>query len=140
MVFFGLDRIDAEDIPDILPLKKEKAMNLKDWEKLSPEEQERRYSEKPATAYSDTKAESDLHYGPSKGKCPAGLLELRNLMKKQIDEERDASSQYREASAKLVHYGHGASAYHLKEIAEQELMHHYVLRQIVDVITLDCGE
>jgi len=106
-------------------------MNLKDWEKLSPEEQERYLRVTPYLALEEVRPQ---------GKCPAGLIELRNSLKRQIEEESNASSQYREASAKLVHYGHGASAHYLKKIAEQELMHHYVIRQVVDIITEECGE
>ena len=140
MVFFGLDRIDAEDIPDILPLKKEKAMNLKDWEKLSPEEQERRYSEKPATAYSDTKAESDLHYGPSKGNCAAGLLELRNQLKFHITDEGKDYEWYKEQAGRLGNIDTDIRARALMNIAEEEMLHQHLLRALVDEITKECGE
>ena len=117
-------------------------MNLKDWEKLSPVEQQAYFAgasqeEKRALIEADQSRQEKIW---ETSKCPAGLIELRNQLKKEIDDELNASSQYREASAKMVHYGHGSSAYHLKQIAQQELMHHYVIRQIVDIITEECGE
>ena len=106
-------------------------MNLKDWEKLSAKEQSELVEPAPEV--------TSVIEG-RKAECPDALIELRNSLKREIDEEQLASSKYREASVKMLQYGHGASAFHLKEIAEQELMHHYMLRQIVDLITEDCGE
>lgn len=99
-------------------------MDLKEWEKLSPEEQQRRLEEKPIES----------------GKCAAGLIELRNSLKREIEGEDTASSRYMEASIKLRHYSKGVLADELKNIATQEMMHHYMIKAVVNIITEECGE
>jgi len=161
MGIFGRESINSSDIPDdvILPLRKEKGMNLKDWEKLSFEEQQEYFKTNPGEAknLSAQELEKNLfHASPGdrlrlqsergkpdiaeKADCSDGLLELRNQLKREIDDELNASRKYKEASVKMLAHGHGASAYHLKKISEQEHMHSYMLRHIVDIITEDCGE
>ena len=73
-------------------------------------------------------------------KCPAGLIELRNSLKREIEEERTASSRYLEASVKLRHYSKGNLADELKNIGTQELMHHFMIIAVTDIITEECGE
>lgn len=99
-------------------------MNLKDWEKLSPEEQQRRLDEKPI----------------EQGKCAAGLLELRNNLKGQIDEERDAAKKYMEQAERLGNLDVSVRARALMNIAEEEMLHNQMLRVLVDDITKECGE
>ncbi len=99
-------------------------MNLKDWEKLSIEEQQRRLDEKPI----------------KRGKCAAGLLELRNSLKQEIQGESDASSWYSEAAAKLSHYKQGVKGDILRMMSTEEMMHYHMLSYIVDHITRECGE
>jgi len=102
-------------------------MNLKDWEKLSPEEQAAHVS-----------PEVEPH--PIGNKCSAGLLELRNQLKQEIEEESDASSHYMGISDKLRLHKADYGADTLKQIATEELMHHYMLKWVVNYITKGCGE
>ena len=142
-------------------------MNLKDWEKLSPVEQQRRLDERPiefgkpmtkaqeergyqaiaaGLLEDEAKRLQEAGYKPrefgnlSRGKCPAGLIELRNSLKREIEEESNAASQYREASVKLLHYEQPVQAKALKDMATEEMMHHYMLKFVVDYITKECGE
>lgn len=113
-------------------------MNLSDWNKLSIEEKAKFVREKPMTPGELGAADRELGMGG--GKCAAGLLELRNQLKRQISEERDASSQYREASTKLIHYEFALGAQSLHRMAGDEFMHSFILEGIVDYITQECGE
>ena len=72
--------------------------------------------------------------------CAPGLIELRNALKREIEEESLASSKYREASVKLLHYKLPTLAENLRSIANQEFMHHFIVMGIVDAITEHCGE
>ena len=96
-------------------------MNLEDWENLSPEEQQRHLDEKPR-------------------KCSIGLLELRDQLKKKIDEEKDDAEWYQERVNRLGNLDVSIRARALMNIAEEELLHHCLLKVLVDDITQECGE
>lgn len=70
--------------------------------------------------------------------CPAGLIELRNALKRELQDEADAYSRYREASTKLRHYGMKTLADKVKEVAMEEFAHRYLIGAVVDAITLEC--
>lgn len=72
--------------------------------------------------------------------CPAGLIELRNSLKREISDEVDASSRYREASIKLRHYKLDEVADWISRISFDEFMHKAVLEATIELITLECGE
>lgn len=72
--------------------------------------------------------------------CPAGLIELRNTLKRELQDEADASKRYREAAIKFLHYKKELFAEELREISVEEHMHNYILSGIVDAITTECGE
>ena len=97
-------------------------MDLKAWEKLSPEEQQRYLEEKPMT------------------KCSAGLLELRNAIKLELDEEGAAGHKYADMAAKFTHLKEPQKADILRLISQDELIHQAILHGIVDTITKECGE
>ena len=72
--------------------------------------------------------------------CPAGLIELRNALKREIQDELEAYHRYREASVKLRHYGKERLADRLKDLSIDEKMHHYILEATVELITQECKE
>jgi len=117
-------------------------MNLKDWGKLSAEEQQAYLAgasqeEKRALIEADQSKQKKIWEA---NKCPAGLLELRNQLKEQIEEEKTASSYYVEAASKLGHYKKDVQADILRMMSTEEMMHYHMLNYIVDHITKECGE
>jgi len=97
-------------------------MELKDWEKLSPEEQQRHLGEKPVT------------------KCSASLIEIRNAIKRELDDEASASHKYADMAGKFTHLQENQKAQMLRLISNDELLHQAILAGIVDEITVKCGE
>ena len=75
-----------------------------------------------------------------KKECPAGLIALRNSLKREIKDEREASSRYSEAAGKLDHYKQGVKPDILRMMSTEEMMHAHMLNYIVDHITKECGE
>ena len=71
--------------------------------------------------------------------CPTGLIELRNSLKRELEDEFDASSRYMEASIKLRHYGKDRVADRLRDISIDEQIHHHILGGVIDLITQECG-
>jgi hypothetical protein len=78
--------------------------------------------------------------------CSASLIELRNWLKTQIEDEKKANQDYGQASDKLNEIRPGPpydtglydATKTLSFIAGQEWLHHELLTQIVDYITEKC--
>ena len=120
-------------------------MNLKDWDKLSPEEQQKMLDEGELSAFERCQLgikgpECKYVEIEKQGKCAAGLLELRNSLKQEIKDEHEASSRYSEAATKLGHYKQGVKGDILMMMSTEEMMHYHMLNYIVDHITRECGE
>ena len=73
-------------------------------------------------------------------KCSASLLELRNAIKRELDDEGAAGHKYADMSAKFTHLKEPQKADMLRLISQDELIHQAVLHGIVDIITEECGE
>lgn len=72
--------------------------------------------------------------------CYRGLMEVRNQLKRAIEEELDASSPYNEVAAKMTVYKLPTFSTAIHSIANDESTHAEILKIIVDVITERCGE
>lgn len=72
--------------------------------------------------------------------CPSGLIELRNQVRREIDEESASSHKYILAAGKLAHFKMSAAAEKFRMMAADELAHRAVLEAVVDIITTNCEE
>ena len=119
-------------------------MNLKDWEKLSSVEQQAYFAgasqeEKRALIEAD-QSRQEKRWARETSKCSAGLLELRNAIKLELDEEGAAGHKYADMAAKFTHLKEPQKADMLRLISQDELIHQAVLHGIVDTITKECGK
>lgn len=71
--------------------------------------------------------------------CSAGLIELKNAIKRELRDESDAAKRYTEMAAKFTYYGERKYSDILHLIAGQEQLHNQVLERIVDALDLECG-
>ena len=118
-------------------------MDLKAWGKLNPEEQQAYWSgasqeEKRVLIEADSRQEK--RWARETSKCSAGLLELRNAIKLELDEEGAAGHKYADMAAKFTHLKEPQKADMLRLISQDELIHQAVLHGVVDLITEECGE
>ena len=72
--------------------------------------------------------------------CPAGLIELKNSLKRELQGEDQGHMRYLDGSIKLLHYGEKTLAGELREVATQELMHRHILEGIIDNIDEHCNK
>ena len=56
--------------------------------------------------------------------CSPDLVELKNTLSKNLQEERDASSHYLEVAVKFAHQGYLDLAKQFKSMSEQEFDHY----------------
>ena len=73
-------------------------------------------------------------------RCNPALLELRNWLKTQIQDEAEANSRYNEAAVKMTHFELPTFSAAIHSMADDEATHKTILEIIVDVITEKCGE
>ena len=73
-------------------------------------------------------------------KCSASLIELKNAMKQEWQDEADGSRRYREMAAKFTAMGETnyAEVFHL--LSQAEHMHLKVLESLVEAIEFRCEE
>ena len=73
-------------------------------------------------------------------KCADNLIELKNAMKRELQDEAAGSSRYREMAVKLTALGETdySGIFHL--LSEAEHMHKVVLEGLVDAIDLRCDQ
>lgn len=74
------------------------------------------------------------------GKCNQSLIELRNMLKNEIEDERKASSMYKGVAVKLTALKLPYMSEALDSLSQDEAMHKQILEAIVDIITERCGE
>jgi hypothetical protein len=72
-------------------------------------------------------------------RCPSGLLELRNSIKKELADEAAASHMYADMATKFTHFSRPKEADTLRLLSGHEALHRIVLEAIVDEITRECG-
>jgi len=72
--------------------------------------------------------------------CPAGLIELKNSLKGELEDEGNAYAKYLDSSIKMRHYERRTDADILKSMSTDEFSHRYLLEAIIDSIVLECGE
>ncbi len=72
--------------------------------------------------------------------CSANLLELQNIMKRELRDEADGASRYREMASKLIVIGETNYSETIKLLSQAENMHRQVLEAIVDAIDLRCDQ
>jgi hypothetical protein len=113
------------------------AMNMSDWLKLDPKDKSAALQEQGDKI---TTMEFGKVYASDVIDCSESLLELRNWLKAQIEDEHNAFSQYNEAAAKMTHFVLPTWATAIHSMASDELNHAGILQIIVDVITEKCGE
>lgn len=70
--------------------------------------------------------------------CPAGLVELKNALARELEDEITASSRYREAAIKFTHYKYPDFAKTLGAISEEEFNHWINLVTIVEALNKVC--
>ena len=119
-------------------------MNLRDWQALSPEEQEKYWGKITAIEQCNL---VDAGASVPKGakcelqiiKCSDTLIELKNAMKRDIQDEIDGTSHYREAATKLgaLRETDYSGIFHL--LSDAEHMHKMVIEALVDALDLRCG-
>jgi len=73
-------------------------------------------------------------------KCADNLIELKNAMKRDIQDEIDGTSHYREMATKFTALGETDYSGIIHLLAQAEHMHKVVLEGLVDAIDLRCGE
>ena len=117
-------------------LRRTKTMDLKEWNKLSPEEQKTLWEDSLATS---APIPSRL-MEPTPAQCSAGLIELRNSLKLEIQDEAEASTRYKEASTKLHHYDYPILAQALDNMSQDEHQHKVMLEVLIDYLTEKCGK
>lgn len=71
-------------------------------------------------------------------KCSAALIELRNAIKQEINDEGAAAHKYADMAAKLTHLRESRYADTIRLIAAHEQLHNVVLSHIVDELTERC--
>jgi hypothetical protein len=98
-------------------------MNMQDWLMLDPKDKSAALQEESV-----------------KRPCDASLIELRNYLKNEIEDERNAFMKYNEVAAKMTHFKLPTWATAIHQVASDELNHAGILDIIVDVITEKCGE
>ncbi len=74
-----------------------------------------------------------------KVKCADALIELKNAMKRELRDEADGSSRYREMATKLTALGETNYSGIFTLLSQAEQMHKMVLEGLVDAIDLRCG-
>ncbi len=126
-------------------------MDRKDWEKLSPEEQQRlknmteveQRMHLKGKQMRDAKAAKATVTPPTPavepGECAAGLLELRNALKREMPDESSACQKYADMATKFTHLKEPQDADILRLISSEECLHEAVLGLIVEEITRKCG-
>ena len=70
--------------------------------------------------------------------CPAGLIELKNDLARELKDEITASSRYREAAGKFTHYRLPDFAKTLGSMSEDEFTHWINLVTIVEALNEIC--
>lgn len=141
-------------------------MNLKDWDAMSRKEkmafwEKSNEAERQGLVEAGIKKQEDQEALPrepfpfggrpmEKGRahfsasgvplqCENALLELRNALKREIDDEASAAAKYAEMARKLSQMSRPVKADILNLISGQEALHRQVLECIVKDITSECG-
>ena len=107
-------------------------MNLKDWEKLSPEEQQKIWDE----------ARSEVPEEIQNKAKQSPVCDIARLLKEQIEEERQAALNYGQLAVDLEKHTSGSSLSGIVgNISQNELEHHLMLISIVDILNenFQCG-
>lgn len=127
-------------------------MNLKDWNAMSPEEQQKYFDSIkddyitrrdlmtiPGISLEHIITTSPLpHESPVKfTNCSEGLKQLRAQLLKEVPDEESASKMYRELALKFEPEDI-SSANSLVLISEQEMLHKKILEGIIKEITDTC--
>ena len=74
-------------------------------------------------------------------KCDAGLVELKNALKREIDDEVSTVSRYKEIGAKLsITYGRDQMGETLKRMADDEYEHFLQIMSIVEILEEECSK
>ena len=71
-------------------------------------------------------------------RCEPALIELRNAIKQELQDESDASQKYAEMAVKFTHFSKAVKANMLQLISGQEALHRIILENIVEDITREC--
>jgi len=72
------------------------------------------------------------------GKCADALIELKNAIKRELDDEYSAAHKYADMAAKFSHFKETKYADSLRLISGHELLHYAVLDTIVEELTKRC--
>ncbi len=72
-------------------------------------------------------------------KCSDNLLELQKVMKRDLLDEAEGSSRYREMATKLTAMRETNYSEIFTLLAQAEQMHKMVIEGLVDAIDLRCG-
>lgn len=147
-------------------------MNLTEWDAMDDREKEKALAAEPIVAlnfsrlpyrgganFNDKKSfmrgvllQRDIDLGRitittgEQVKCPPALIQLRDQLKQQIDDEMRASKYYLEAAGKMIAFSQGnhpqrkLQSEALKIMANEEAAHHIMLKFIINGITKECGE
>lgn len=83
--------------------------------------------------------EAVLQEDARKVTCEKGLLKLRDQLKKEIQDEYEASGTYERHAATFFFHNLSGFEGALKALSDDERNHRMILETIVDYITEKCG-